>query len=194
MSRIVVTCNVTLDGVMQSPSGLDEDRRGGFDRGGWAVPYQDEVLGQEMGKQMTQTGALLLGRRTYENFYSYWPKQKDNPFTDVLNNTQKYVASTTLSEPLPWENSTLLDPDVPAAVASLKDQPGKDIIILGSGALIRSLLPHHLVDEYVLLVHPTVVGSGQRLFPESGVPEDFTLAHTVSTTKGVVISTYRPAP
>lgn len=194
MSRIVVTCNVTLDGVMQSPSGLDEDRRDGFDHGGWAVPYQDEVLGREMGKQMTQTGALLFGRRTYENFYSYWPNQKDNPFTDVLNNTPKYVASTTLSEPLPWESSTLLDADVPAALAKLKEQPGKDVVILGSGALIRSLLPHHLIDEYVLLVHPTVVGSGQRLFPESGTPENLTLAETVSTPKGVVISTYRPTP
>ena len=121
-----------------------------------------------MGRNMSQGGSLLLGRRTYEDFYGVWPNRTDNPYTEVLNNTQKYVASTTLAEPLPWQNSTLLRGDAAQAVAGLKQQPGKDLVILGSGELIQSLMPHHLVDEFVLLIHPLVLGSGHRLFPDGG--------------------------
>ena len=115
---------------------------------------------------MAQGGPLLFGRRTYEHFFSFWPHQKDNPFTEVLNNSQKFVASRTLEDPLPWQNSTLLKGDAAEAVAELKEQPGKDIVVLGSGELIQSLLRANLVDEYVLLIHPLVLGSGRRMFRE----------------------------
>jgi dihydrofolate reductase len=109
MSKVTVVNNLTLDGVMQAPGRPDEDPRGGFEHGGWAVPYNDSVMGKVMGERMAaSTGALLLGRRTYEDFAGFWPNQTDNPFTEVLDNTQKYVASRTLREPLPWQNSTLL--------------------------------------------------------------------------------------
>ncbi len=192
MSKVVVVNNVTLDGVMQAPARPDEDRRGGFTRGGWALPYNDEVMAQRMGRNMSQGGSLLLGRRTYEDFYSVWPNRTDNPYTEVLNNTQKYVASTTLEEPLPWQNSTLLRGDAAQAVAGLRQQPGKDLVILGSGALIHSLLPHHLIDEFVLLIHPLVLGSGHRLFPD-GTAVSLQLTDSVTTTTGVVIATYQPA-
>ena len=193
MSRIVVFESLTLDGVMQAPGRPDEDRRGGFPYGGWAVPYADPDMGRAAGESMGRTGGLLFGRRTYEDFYSVWPNQTDNPFTEVLNNTHKYVASTTLAGPLPWQNSTLLQGDAAEAVARLRQQPGKNIVILGSGALVRSLLPHHLIDEYTLLIHPLVLGSGQRLFADGGAFAALRLVDARPTTTGVVIATYRPA-
>ena len=193
MPKVVVTSSLTLDGVMQAPGRPDEDVRGGFDRGGWALPYNDPVMGRVMGEGMAQTGALLLGRRTYEDFASVWPHRKDNPFTDVLNNVQKYVASTTLTEPLPWKNSTLLEGDAADAVADLKQQPGPDLAILGSGELIQSLRRRNLIDEYVLLIHPLVLGSGRRLFPDGTSPADLRLVDSVTTTTGVMIATYQPA-
>jgi dihydrofolate reductase len=134
MSKVVVFTNLTLDGVMQAPGRRDEDLRGGFQHGGWATPYA-AMTSSEAGESIPNFGALLLGRRTYEDFYAYWPKQTDNPFTEVLNNMQKYVASTTLEEPLAWSNSTLLKGDVPEAVAGLKAQLGKDLVVMGSGEL-----------------------------------------------------------
>jgi len=125
MRRLIVFLNLTLDGVMQAPGRADEDVRGGFAHGGWAIPYADEVMGRVAGGSMANTGAILLGRRTYEDFYSVWPARADNPYTDVLNNTLKYVASTTLKEPLPWMNSKLLEGDAAKAVATLKQEPGK---------------------------------------------------------------------
>jgi dihydrofolate reductase len=155
------------------------------------VPYADESMLAKAQEGMSNTRALLFGRFTYEAFHSYWPHQSDNPFTDVLNKTQKYVASTTLAEPLPWVNSTLLGPDVPKAVAELKEQPGGDIVILGCGELARSLMPHRLIDEYILLIHPVVLGQGSKLF-QDGVPfQELTLADSVSTSKGVILATYR---
>ena len=142
---------------------------------------------------MAQAGALLLGRRTYEDFASVWPNRTDNPFTEVLDATQKYVASTTLAEPLPWKNSTLLKGDAADAVADLKQQPGPDLTILGSGELIQSLRRRRLIDEYVLLIHPLVLGSGRRLFPDGSPPADLRLAGSVTTTTGVMIATYQPA-
>jgi dihydrofolate reductase len=191
-----VVNHVTLDGVMQAPARQDEDQRGGFTRGGWALPNSDEVMAQRMGRNMSQGGSLLLGRRTYEDFYRVWPGRTDNPYTEVLNNTQKYVASTTLAEPLPWQNSRLLPGDVAQAVAGLRQQPGQDLVILGSGALIHSLLPYHLIDEFVLLIHPLVLGSGLRLFPE-GTAVALRLTDSVTTPTGVVFATYQaaePAP
>ncbi len=193
MRKVVVTNNLTLDGVMQAPGRPDEDVRGGFDRGGWALRYNDPVMGRVMGEGMAQAGALLLGRRTYEDFASVWPNRTDNPFTEVLDATQKYVASTTLAEPLPWKNSTLLKGDAADAVADLKQQPGPDLTILGSGELIQSLRRRNLIDEYVLLIHPLVLGSGRRLFPDGSPPADLRLAGSVTTTTGVMIATYQPA-
>jgi dihydrofolate reductase len=190
MSKVVVFMNLTLDGVMQAPGRPDEDRRGGFEHGGWATPYATMEAAEE---SMAYTGALLLGRRTYEDFYAVWPNRTDNPFTAVLNNTQKYVASTTLSEPLPWSNSTLLKGDAAEAVARLKEELGKDLVILGSGELVQSLMRHNLVDQYVLLIHPLILGSGSRLFTDGGAFAALRLVDTKTTTTGVVIATYQLA-
>ncbi len=189
MSKVVVFTNLTLDGVMQAPGRPDEDRRGGFEHGGWATPY---AAMESAGESMANTSALLLGRRTYEDFYTVWPNRTDNPYTAVLDNTQKYVASTTLSEPLSWSNSTLLKGDVAEAVARLKEEPGKDLVVLGSGELVQSLMRRHLVDEYVLLIHPLVLGSGRRLFTDGGAFAALRLVDTKTTTTGVVIATYQP--
>src|SRR5258707_4994717 len=193
MSKVVVTNSLTLDGVMQAPGRPDEDLRGGFEHGGWALPYNDAVMGKMMAEGMAQGGALLLGRRTYEDFYAVWPNRTDNPFTAVLNTSQKYVASTTLEEPLPWSNSTLLKGDAAEAVARLKEQPGKDLVILGSGELAQSLMRRNLIDEYVLLIHPLGLGSGRRLFADGGAFAALRLVDSKTTTTGVVIATYQPA-
>src|SRR5215211_3676490 len=192
MSKIIVFNNVTLDGVMQAPGRADEDSRGGFSHGGWAIPYADETLGKAAGESMATTGGLLLGRRTYEDFYKVWPNRKDNPFTEVLNNTPKYVASTTLSEPLPWMNSTLLKGKVPDAVAALKAAQTKDLVVLGSGVLINTLMMHNLIDKYILLIHPLVLGSGHHLFPEGSEYTTLELVDRKTTSTGVVIATYQP--
>ena len=181
---------------MQAPARPDEDVRGGFRLGGWGIPYGgDPVVGQVMRERMAHSkeGALLLGRWTYENFYRVWPKRKDNPYTEVLNKTQKYVASRTLKEPLPWENSTLLKGDAVRAVARLKQELSGDLGILGSGELVRSLLPHHLVDEYLLTIAPVVLGSGRRLFPEDGAFAALRLVDCKVGTTGAIVVTYQPA-
>jgi dihydrofolate reductase len=190
MSKIVVIENLTLDGVMQAPGRPDEDPRGGFRHGGWAVPYSDAVSGSFMGERMATTRALVLGRRTYEDFAGFWPKQTDNPYTEVLDNTTKYVASSTLAEPLPWRNSELLEGDAADALARLKEEPGGELVVLGSGELTRSLMRRGLVDEFILLVHPLVLGQGRRLFPDEGPPTALRLVDSRGTTTGVVIATY----
>jgi dihydrofolate reductase len=193
MSRLVVNENLTLDGVMQSPADPDEDRRDGFEHGGWAPPFFDQVMGDVAAEGMAKGGAMLFGRRTFEQFASFWSTQPDdNPFAAVLNNRQKYVASRTLEEPLSWRNSTLLQGDAMEAVAKLKEQPD-DLVVLGSGALVQSLMQADLVDEYVLLIHPLVLGTGRRLFSDGGSSADLRLVDTKTTTTGVVIATYRPA-
>jgi len=191
MRKVVAFTSLTLDGVMQAPGRPDEDRRGGFEHGGWAQPYNDPVMASVAAEGMANTGPLLLGRRTYEDFFSFWPHQTDNPFTEVLDNTLKYVASTTLEEPLPWSNSALLEGDAAEAVARLKQEPGKDMVVLGSGELVQSLMRRNLVDEYVLLIHPLVLGSGRRLFEDGGPSTALRLVDAKTTTTGVVIATYR---
>jgi dihydrofolate reductase len=193
MRNLVVVNNLTLDGVMQSPGRPDEDTRGGFRHGGWARPYGDEVMGRVMAERMAASGSLVLGRRTYEDFHGYWPKQTDNPFTPVLNQTTKYVASTTLSEPLVWEHSVLLEGDAAEAVAGLKLQDGKDLVVLGSGKLTESLLRRDLVDQFVLLIYPLVLGTGRRMFPEGVPSSQLRLVDAIPTTTGVLIATYQPA-
>jgi dihydrofolate reductase len=194
MRRIIVNDSVTLDGVMQAPARPDEDRRGGFAHGGWAGPYFDEVMAREAGTGMGRGSAFLLGRRTYEDFAAVWPTMPaDNMFTKVLNESPKYVASRTLEEPLAWQNSHRLDGDIAEAVRTLKAEDGPDLVILGSGELIRSLLPHGLIDELRLLIHPLVLGTGIRLFDDGTALSTFTLVDAKPTTTGVIIATYRPA-
>ncbi len=193
MGQIVVKLSLSLDGVMQAPGRPDEDRRGGFAHGGWATRYFDPVMAGAAAEGMAAMPALLFGRRTYEDFHSVWPGRKDNPFTDVLNRSRKYVASTTLREPLPWENSTLLPGDAAVSVGRLKRESAEDLVILGSGELVRSLLAAGLVDELALSIHPLLLGSGQRLFPDGGPASDFELEDTATTTTGVVMTRYRLA-
>jgi dihydrofolate reductase len=191
MRKITVIDHVTLDGVMQAPARPDEDRRDGFEHGGWAVPYGDAVMAEFMGKRMTAGGALLFGRRTYQDFAAVWPRQKGNPISTLLDERRKYVASTTLREPLPWVNSTLLGGDAAAAVARLKESPGDDLAVLGSGELVHSLMRHGLVDAYVLTIHPLRLGSGRRLFPDDGPRAALRLVETETTTTGVIIAVYQ---
>ena len=191
MSTVIAFESVTLDGVMQAPGRPDEDTRDGFRHGGWAAPFADEESGKLAAEGMATTGALLLGRRTYDDFAGFWPNQGDNPFTQMLNETRKYVASRTMSEPLPWSNSELLRGDAADAVMELKGQDGGDIVILGSGELVRSLLGRSLIDRFVLLIHPLVLGSGRRLFPDDGTSAIFDLADSRTTSTGVVLATYR---
>ena len=173
---------------MQAPGRPDEDTRGDFKHGGWAAPF---AAMQDAGDALSFTGALLFGRRTYEDFYSFWPNQKDNPFTEILNNVQKYVASRTLKEPLPWNNSTLLKGDATKALAQLRGKLDKDFLIFGSGVLVQSLMQADLIDEYVLLIHPLILGSGRRLFPDGSAFATLSLRDTKTTSKGVVIATYQ---
>jgi dihydrofolate reductase len=192
MARVVVTMHLTLDGVMQAPGRADEDRRGGFEHGGWAIPDNDRVMGEVMAEGMATSGSLLFGRRTYEDFFAVWAGRKDNPFSEVLHQAKKYVASRTLADPLPWTNSTLLKGDAVEPVARLKEQPGTDISVLGSGDLAQSLMRHNLVDSFVLMIHPLILGSGRRLFREGSPYTALRLVGSVTTRTGVVIATYQP--
>lgn len=190
MRKITVIENVTLDGVMQAPGRSDEDTRDGFTHGGWALPYDDKIKAEAMGRGMAGAGALLLGRRTYEDFHKVWPHRTGNPFTGFLDNAQKYVASRTLLEPLPWENSTLLADDAVRAVDRLKQQSGPDLAVLGSGELVAALTRANLVEVFVLLIHPLILGTGRHLFPDEIRPSYLKLVTAVTTTTGVVIATY----
>jgi dihydrofolate reductase len=191
VSRVVVLNSVTVDGVMQGPGRPDEDTRGGFEHGGWGAQYADEVAMQAMGAHLNaDSRGLLLGRRTYEDVLGYWNSVPDSPFTEPLNSFQKYVA-TTSTEPLRWPNSTPLTGDVPKAVAGLKEEPGGDLNIMGSGVLIRSLLEHGLIDEFMLMIDPIVLGTGSRLF--EGAPRTpLRLVDSQVTSTGVIIATYQP--
>lgn len=190
MSKLTVIEHLSLDGVLQAPGRPDEDPRGSFQYGGWAQARNDPAMAEAMGAHMPPGWSLLLGRRTYDDLYGYWPRQTEpNPFTDALNKVRKYVASRTLSGPLEWMNSTLLEGDTGQAVAELKAQ-GNDFVVFGSGELVRELARHHLVDTYLLMIHPVVLGGGVRLFTDDSVYADLELASTVTTAAGVIIATY----
>ena len=193
MRKLVVLESVTLDGVMQAPGRPDEDTRGGFLHGGWAGPYNDAVMAQEMGAGMSRGAELVFGRRTYEDFYKVWHGRTDNPFSPVLDNSTKHVASTTLRSPLVWQNASLLAGDAGDAIARLKRQAGLDLLVMGSGVLVQSLARRDLVDQYILLVHPLVLGTGRRLFGDGAPLAKLRLVKTVPTTTGVIIATYEPA-
>jgi dihydrofolate reductase len=193
VGMLTVVENLTLDGVMQAPGRDGEDVRDGFAHGGWAAPYGDAVMAETMGKGMAAPDvSLLFGRRTYEDFAGFWPQQAHNPVTAVLDARRKFVVSTTLDEPLPWQNSVLLPGEAAKSVAVLKEEVADDLVVLGSGELCRTLAEHDLVDRYTLLVHPLVLGTGRRLFTDGAAFARLRLVECVPTTTGVLIATYRP--
>jgi dihydrofolate reductase len=191
MGKVVVINHVTLDGVMQAPGRPDEDARGGFEYGGWAFPRGDDVMVAKMGQRMGGDRAFLFGRRTYEELLASW-NARGGPFKDALNNAPKYVASHSAATRLEWPNSTLLHGDVPAAVDELKQKSGGNLVIMGSGELIGSLMAADLIDEYLLMIHPLVLGTGRRLFPER-VHASLRIVDSDTTTKGVLFAIYEPA-
>lgn len=190
MRKLVVNTFVTLDGVMQAPGGPEEDPTGGFEHGGWSVPFWDDQMGQVMGEFMGKPFDLLLGRKTYEIFAAHWP-HTDEPGAAELNSATKYVASRTLDR-LEWENSSLLEGDVAEAVARLKEGDGPEIQVPGSSDLIQTLLRHGLIDELRLWIFPVVLGTGKRLFAEGASPSALRLAESKVSTTGVVMATYEP--
>lgn len=184
---------LSLDGVMQAPGDPQEDTEGGFRHGGWQRPYFDDVLGASAAQGMAATDAYLFGRKTYEKMAAYWPHvSDDDSYARHLNSTPKYVASTTLTH-VDWDRTTLLEGDVPQAVAALKEEPGEDIAVLGSGQLVQTLIEHDLADEFSLVVYPILLGSGKRLFRDSEQARRLTLIDSQTTGTGGVMLTYRPA-
>lgn len=191
--RVVVSTFVTLDGVLQAPGAPDEDRSSGFEHGGWQMPYVDDAGMAEITRGMDACDALLLGRRTYDIFAAFWPHQSDDdPIAARMNGFDKYVVSDTLTDPL-WAKTTVIRrAEMVERVNALKRAPGKDLQVIGSGQLASALAAHDLVDEYHLMIHPLVLGSGQRLFGDVG-RIDLELVSISSTPPGVVIARYVPA-
>jgi dihydrofolate reductase len=191
MRSISVTMWVTLDGVVQGLGRPDEDTRGGFTHGGWGPRFNDEVMNREMAKGMTTPGDLLFGRRTWQDFIAAWGRRTDgNPVTTRMNAATKYVVSRTLNDVDAWPNSTLLPGDGAETVARLKAQPGPDLSIIGSVALVQTLHAAGLIDHYTLLIHPLTLGAGARLFEGPAPLTEFELTGSVTTTKGVIIAHY----
>ncbi|MEV0970350.1 dihydrofolate reductase family protein [Microtetraspora glauca] len=191
MGTISVFESVCVDGVMQGPGRADEDTRGGFLHGGWGIGYTDEVIGKFVGSGMGRATAMLFGRRTYDDLLGHWTTVTGpNPFTEVLVNSRKYVASREAGNELAYPDSTLLVGEAADTVARLKDEVDGVIRVIGSGELVRSLHAAGLIEEYVLLIHPIVLGSGTRLFGE-GERTDLTLQEAIIATTGVVIARYR---
>ena len=192
--KLTTITNVSIDGVMQGLGGPDEDRSGGFERGGWALPLFDDEAATFLGEVYQRAHAFLFGRRTYEIFAGYWGAMADpgsNPIAGALNTRPKYVASTTLTEPR-WADTTVLSGDVAAAIGELKAKPAGELQVHGSGSLIRWLFDNHLVDDIILLTYPVVVGQGTRLFPATGPDIALELVDSRATPSGVTIQVYRP--
>ena len=190
--KLAATEFLTLDGVYQGPGGPDEDRRGGFERGGWAAPFGDDETDRFITSVYERMDALLLGRVTWDIWASYWPHHDGgDPVSHGINVLPKYVPSTTLTNPT-WQNTHVISRDVEAAVRELKAAPGRDLLLQGSGVLLRWLLERDLVDELNLIISPVVLGDGLRLFPERGQTHRLALVETRSTPTGVMIQTYRP--
>ncbi|MET8140940.1 dihydrofolate reductase family protein [Sphaerisporangium sp. NPDC005288] len=192
MRKLVVSAFVTLDGVMQAPGGPGEDDSNGFAHGGWTVNYWDDQLAAFMDETMSTPFDLVLGRKTYDLFASYWPNAPEEVGAKRLNDATKYVASR--SRPtLKWSNSVLIEGDVAEGVAALKKEDGPELQVHGSGDLLRTLLRHDLVDRYRLLIFPVVIGSGKRLFSEGAVPSGLKLVDREVSTTGVLMNTYESA-
>jgi dihydrofolate reductase len=192
--KLTTTTFISLDGVMQGMGGADEDRSGGFERGGWAMRLSDSEAREFVAGIYGRADAFLFGRKTYDIFAGYWGVMdpSENAFAEALNTKPKYVASSTLTEP-EWDNTTVLSDDVAAGVGELKARPGGELQVHGSGALIRWLMHHDLVDEINLLTVPVVVGQGTRLFPDTGPERAFELIESQVTPGGVIIQVYRPS-
>lgn len=193
--ELTVHIFLSLDGVMQGAGAPEEDTSGGFDRGGWLVPYEDGDMGELVDRWFRQADEILLGRSTYEAMYDYWPEVTDpeNFVASSLNGLPKHVVSTTITQPA-WENTSVIGADVLERVAALKDKPGRELQVHGSWQLARTLHDAQLIDEYRLLVFPVVVGTGKRLFAEGAAPSGFTLADSAVTSKGAIHQVLRPAP
>jgi dihydrofolate reductase len=195
MRKVIVQVWMTLDGVVQAPGAADEDTTGGFRHGGWSLRYFDDAAMKWAAGNVTGAGGFLLGRRTYEAFAAHWPNasEEEQVLAEPLNTRPKYVASTTLTEPLEWQHATLLDGDVAEAVAALKRQDGGDLLAIGSTRLVQTLVEHDLVDEFRVMVDPLVVGGGKRLFADDGVLRPLRLLDSQVTTSGAIIATWAPA-
>ncbi|WP_405898240.1 dihydrofolate reductase family protein [Streptomyces sp. NBC_00727] len=191
MRKIIVSTFLTLDGVMQAPGGPDEDAESGFAHGGWQKPTSDDEVGEAIGGWYEDTDAMLLGRKTYDIFSSYWPTADPaNPFTERMNGMRKYVASRTLTS-LDWQNSELLTGDTAEAVRRLKATEGRNINVVGSGDLAQTLMRNDLVDEYRLTIHPVIIGTGKRLFADGTVPTALEPVSVSTTKSGTVLAVYR---
>jgi len=190
--KLAASMILSLDGVYQGPGGPEEDRRGGFDRGGWAATHDDPEGWPFLVSMFERADALLLGRKTWEIWEPYWPRHDDNEIGHIINILPKYVPSTTLRDPA-WQNTHVISGDVEAAVRELKGRPGREVQVHGSGVLLRWLLERDLVDELNVRLYPVVVGDGLRLFPEQGPSHDMALVESWSMPSGVTILTYRPA-
>ena len=189
MRKLIVLSFISIDGVMQAPGGPEEDPTGGFDHGGWAAGYWDDLLGELMGEQMAEPFDLLLGRRTYEIFAAHWPYVRDNPFADTLNAAKKYVVTGTMGKP-DWDNSTLITGDVVNQIQRLKEMDGPQLQVHGSGNLIQTLLKNDLIDRFYLKVFPITLGNGKKLFAGGTIPASYSLLGTRTTSRGVIVATY----
>jgi dihydrofolate reductase len=195
MRKLIADEWMTLDGVIQAPGQADEDPTGGFQHGGWHVGYFDDLAQRRVVDSVVTAGGFLLGRRTYEIFAAHWPtaSEEEQVLAEPLNTKPKYVASRTLTEPLAWQHSTVLQGDVAQAVAALKQEDGEDLHLIGSSQLVQTLVEHDLVDEFRVMIDPVVVGGGKRLFRDDGVRRPLRLVDSQVTTTGVIIATYTPA-
>jgi dihydrofolate reductase len=195
MRKVIADEWMTLDGVIQAPGQADEDTTGGFQHGGWHVGYFDDIAQRRVVESVVKAGGFLLGRRTYEIFAAHWPNasEEEQVLAEPLNTKPKYVASRTLTEPLAWQNSRVLQGDVAEAVATLKQEDGEDLHVIGSSELVQTLVERDLVDEFRVMIDPVVVGGGKRLFRDDGGLRPLRLVDSQVTTTGVIIATYAPA-
>jgi dihydrofolate reductase len=195
MRKVIVNEFMSLDGVVQAPGGADEDTSGGFAHGGWHLEHFDEVSQKWVVESIVEAGGFLLGRRTYEIFAAYWPNagEEEQVIAEPLNTKPKYVASRTLTEPLEWQNSTLLQGDVAEAVAALKQEDGDDVHVIGSARLVQTLIERDLVDEFRIMIDPLVLGGGKRIFGDDGVLRPLRLVDGQVTSTGAILGTYAPA-
>ena len=195
MRKVIVNEFLALDGTAQAPGGAEEDTSGGFQHGGWHMQYLDDAVREWVTRPIDEAGGFLLGRRTYEIFAGYWPNapEEELAVAEPLNTKPKHVASRTLTDPLEWQHSSVLEGEVPAAVARLKEEEGGDLLVIGSTVLVQSLIQHGLVDEFRLVIDPVLVGGGKRIFPDDGSLRPLRLVDHQVTSTGAMIATYAPA-